>query len=124
MCERRSAHVVRRVARRRESVVTVKFRVPLSLKLEFQRLKAQLSLALGGVVIDDSQLIRVLLRYFLAHDARVLEAVEQAGQSLVRPFNRDYEAMEAFERSLCALVWGGLDGGSHAQRRRRSSRQG
>ena len=69
-----------------EPNVPLKFRVPQTLRSEFQTFKAEFSAALGGVVLDDSNLGRPLLEHFLVDQRdRILEAAAGFKGKLRRP---------------------------------------
>jgi hypothetical protein len=98
-----------------EPNVPLKFRVPQTLRSEFQTFKAELSAALGGVALDDSNLGRPLLEHFLVEQReRILEAAAAFKGRLRRPANGDAVAMAEFDHSLGEIF-------SEARRRRRAS---
>ena len=99
-----------------EPNVPLKFRVPQTLRSEFQTFKAELSAALGGVVLDDSNLGRPLLEYFLVDQRdRILEAATGFKGKLRRPANGDAVGMAEFDHTL-GEVFG------EARKRRRTAR--
>ena len=87
--------------RPREQNVPIRFRVPQTLRSEFQTFKAELSAALGGIALDDSNLARPLVEHFLVeHRERILEeAVAFRGQ-LKRPANGDAVGMAEFDHAI------------------------
>lgn len=98
-----------------ESNVPLKFRVPQTLRSEFQTFKAELSAALGGVALDDSNLGRPLLEHFLLDQReRILEAAGAFRGKLRRPANGDAIGMAEFDHLLGEIF-------GEARRRRRTS---
>jgi hypothetical protein len=98
-----------------EPNVPLKFRVPQTLRSEFQTFKAELSAALGGVALDDSNLGRPLLEHFLVEQReRILEAASSFKGRLRRPANGDAVAMAEFDHSLGEIF-------SEARKRRRAT---
>ena len=84
-----------------EPNVPLKFRVPQTLRSEFQTFKAEFSAALGGVVLDDSNLGRPLLEHFLVDQRdRILEAAAGFKGKLRRPANGDAVGMAEFDHTL------------------------
>ena len=84
-----------------EPNVPIRFRVPQTLRSEFQKFRAELSAVLGGVALDDSNLARPLVEHFLVeHRERILEeAVAFRGQ-LKRPPNGDAVGMAEFDHAI------------------------
>lgn len=79
--------------------------MPRSTRAEFQAFRAELSAALGGVAVDNSNIGRALLARLLGPErARVLEAARVIRGTLTRPRNDDAEAMAAFDEALVALL--------------------
>ncbi len=98
-----------------ESNVPLKFRVPQTLRSEFQTFKAELSAVLGGVALDDSNLGRPLLEHFLLDQReRILEAAGAFRGKLRRPANGDAIGMAEFDHLLGEIF-------GEARRRRRTS---
>jgi hypothetical protein len=98
-----------------EPNVPLKFRVPQTLRSEFQTFKAELSAALGGVVLDDSNLGRPLLEHFLVDQRdRILEAAEAYKGKLRRPANGDAVGMAEFDHTLGEIF-------GEARKRRRAA---
>jgi hypothetical protein len=98
-----------------EPNVPLKFRVPQTLRSEFQTFKAELSAALGGIALDDSNLGRPLLEHFLVEQReRILESAGAFKGRLRRPANGDAVGMAEFD-----LLLGEIFG--EARRRRRTS---
>jgi hypothetical protein len=98
-----------------EPNVPLKFRVPQTLRSEFQTFKAELSAALGGVALDDSNLGRPLLEHFLVEQReRILEAAGPFRGKLRRPANGDAVGMAEFDHLLGEIF-------GEARRRRRAS---
>jgi hypothetical protein len=98
-----------------EPNVPLKFRVPQTLRSEFQTFKAELSAALGGVALDDSNLGRPLLEHFLVEQReRILEAAGAFKGRLRRPANGDAVGMAEFDHLLGEIF-------GEARKRRRSS---
>jgi len=99
-----------------EPNVPLKFRVPQTLRSEFQTFKAELSAALGGVVLDDSNLGRPLLEHFLVDQRdRILEAAGGFKGKLRRPANGDAVGMAEFDHTLGEIF-------GEARKRRRTAR--
>ena len=73
-----------------EPNVPLRFRVPQTLRSEFQKFKAELAAVLGGVALDDSNLARPLVEHFLVeHRERILEeAAAFRGQLKTPPERR------------------------------------
>jgi hypothetical protein len=66
--------------------------------------KAELSAALGGVSLDDSNIARPLLEEFLVeYRERILEAAQAFEDSLVRPRNGDAVGMAEFDHTIGEL---------------------
>jgi hypothetical protein len=87
-----------------EPNVAIKFRVPRGLKTQFMTFKAELSAALGGVSLDDSNIARPLLEEFLVeYRERILEAAQAFEDSLVRPRNGDAVGMAEFDHTIGEL---------------------
>ena len=87
-----------------EPNVPLKFRVPQGLKTDFMTFKAELSAALGGVSLDDSNIARPLLEEFLVeYRTRILEAARTFEGPLVRPRNGDAVGMAEFDHSIGEL---------------------
>jgi len=98
-----------------EPNVPLKFRVPQTLRSEFQTFKAELSAALGGVVLDDSNLGRPLMEQFLVDQReRILEAAGAFKGKLRRPANGDAVGMAEFDHTLGEIF-------REARKRRRSA---
>jgi len=98
-----------------EPNVPLKFRVPQTLRSEFQTFKAELSAALGGVALDDSNLGRPLLEHFLVEQReRILESATAFKGRLRRPANGDAVGMAEFDHLLGEIF-------GEARRRRRTS---
>jgi hypothetical protein len=98
-----------------EPNVPLKFRVPQTLRSEFQTFKAELSAALGGVALDDSNLGRPLLEHFLVDQRdRILEAAGAYKGRLRRPANGDAVGMAEFDHLLGEIF-------GEARKRRRGS---
>ena len=98
-----------------EPNVPLKFRVPQTLRSEFQTFKAELSAALGGVALDDSNLGRPLLEHFLVEQRdRILEAASAFKGRMRRPANGDTVGMAEFDHALGEIF-------SEARKRRRAS---
>lgn len=98
-----------------ESNVPLKFRVPQTLRSDFQTFKAELSAVLGGVALDDSNLGRPLLEHFLLDQReRILEAAGAFRGKLRRPANGDAIGMAEFDHLLGEIF-------GEARRRRRTS---
>jgi len=99
-----------------EPNVPLKFRVPQTLRSEFQTFKAELSAALGGVVLDDSNLGRPLLEHFLVDQReRIIETAAAFRGKLRRPANGDAVGMAEFDHTLGEIF-------REARKRRRSAR--
>jgi hypothetical protein len=75
------------------------------MKSDFQAFKAELSSALGGVFIEDSNIGRSLLEILLAGDdrARILEVARERGGEIRRPANCDAVAMAEFDAAIGAI---------------------
>jgi hypothetical protein len=98
-----------------EPNVPLKFRVPQTLRSEFQTFKAELSAALGGVALDDSNLGRPLLEHFLVDQRdRIIEAAVAFKGKLRRPANGDAVGMAEFDHTLGEIF-------REARKRRRSA---
>jgi len=98
-----------------EPNVPLKFRVPQTLRSEFQTFKAELSAALGGVALDDSNLGRPLLEHFLVDQReRIIEAAVSFKGRLRRPANGDAVGMAEFDHALGEIF-------REARKRRRSA---
>jgi len=98
-----------------EPNVPLKFRVPQTLRSEFQTFKAELSAALGGVVLDDSNLGRPLLEHFLVEQReRIIETAAAFKGKLRRPANGDAVGMAEFDHTLGEIF-------GEARKRRRSA---
>jgi hypothetical protein len=98
-----------------EPNVPLKFRVPQTLRSEFQTFKAELSAALGGVALDDSNLGRPLLEHFLVDQRdRIIEAAVGFKGKLRRPANGDAVGMAEFDHTLGEIF-------REARKRRRSA---
>lgn len=98
-----------------EPNVPLKFRVPQTLRSEFQTFKAELSAALGGVALDDSNLGRPLLEHFLVEQRdRILEAATSFKGRLRRPANGDAVGMAEFDHLLGEIF-------GEARKRRRTT---
>ena len=98
-----------------EPNVPLKFRVPQSMRSDFQTFKAELSAVLG-VALDDSNLGRPLIEHILAEQKeRILEAAEGFRGRLKRPANGDAVGMAEFDHTLGELF-------QDARKRRRTTR--
>jgi hypothetical protein len=98
-----------------EPNVPLKFRVPQTLRSEFQTFKAELSAALGGVALDDSNLGRPLLEHFLVEQReRIIESATAFRGKLRRPANGDAVGMAEFDHTLGEIF-------REARKRRRSA---
>ena len=98
-----------------EPNVPLKFRVPQSMRSDFQTFKAELSAVLG-VALDDSNLGRPLIENILAEQKeRILEAAEGFRGRLKRPANGDAVGMAEFDHTLGELF-------HDARKRRRATR--
>lgn len=87
-----------------EANVGFKFRVPQSLRSDFESFKAELSAALGGVRLDDSNLARPILERFLVEERdAILQVAKENRGRLRRPANRDAMAMAEFDDALGQL---------------------
>jgi len=87
-----------------EANVGFKFRVPQSLRSDFESFKAELSAALGGVRLDDSNLARPILERFLVEERdAILQVAKENRGRLRRPANRDAIAMAEFDDALGQL---------------------
>jgi len=88
------------VAPAHEPHVTLKLRVPQSMRSDFKRFTAELGAALG-VPVDDSNVGRPLLEQFLNEQCeRILEAAGNHGSPLKRPANGDAVGMAEFDETL------------------------
>jgi hypothetical protein len=97
-----------------EPNVPLKFRVPQTLRSEFQTFKAELSAVLGGIALDDSNLGRPLLEHLLLEQReRILEAAGSFRGKLRRPANGDAVGMAEFDHLLGEIF-------GEARRRRRT----
>jgi hypothetical protein len=85
--------------------VGMKLRLPRAMKAEFQAFKAELSSALGGVFIEDSNIGRSLLENLLGGDdrGRILEVARERGEEIRRPANSDAVAMAEFDAAIGAI---------------------
>jgi hypothetical protein len=98
-----------------EPNVPLKFRVPQTLRSEFQTFKAEFSAALGGVALDDSNLGRPLLEHFLLDQReRIIETAGAFRGKLRRPANGDAVGMAEFDHTLGEIF-------REARKRRRSA---
>ena len=98
-----------------EPNVPLKFRVPQTLRSEFHTFKAELSAALGGIALDDSNLARPLFEYFLVEQReRILEEAAAFKGKLKRPANGDAVGMAEFDHTIGEIF-------QAARKRRRSS---
>ena len=96
-----------------EPNVTLRFRVPQTLRSEFQTFKAELAAVLGGIALDDSNLARPLLEHFLVqYRTRILEEATGYRGRLKRPANGDAVGMAEFDHTIGEIF--------RAARRRRS----
>lgn len=87
-----------------EANVGFKFRVPQSLRSDFESFKAELSAALGGVRLDDSNLARPILERFLVEERdAILQVAKENRGRLRRPANRDAVAMAEFDDEIGRL---------------------
>ncbi len=92
-----------------EPNVGLKFRVPQSVKSDFQTFIAELSAALGGVSLDDSNIGRPVLELLLLeHRGRILQAAKEHRGELRRPTNRDVVAMAEFDEALGEILREGI----------------
>ena len=86
---------------RPEPNVTLRFRVPQTLRSDFQTFKAELAAVLGGIALDDSNLARPLFEQFLVeHKARILEEAAAFRGQLKRPANGDAVGMAEFDHAI------------------------
>ena len=84
-----------------EPNVTLRFRVPQTLRSEFQTFKAELAAVLGGIALDDSNLARPLLEHFLVeYRTRILEEAAALRGRLKRPANGDTVGMAEFDHTI------------------------
>ena len=84
-----------------EPNVPIRFRVPQTLRSEFQKFRAELSAVLGGVALDDSNLARPLVEHFLVeHRERILEEAAAFRGQLKRPPNGDAVGMAEFDHAI------------------------
>lgn len=84
-----------------EPNVTLRFRVPQTLRSEFQTFKAELAAVLGGIALDDSNLARPLLEHFLVeYRTRILEEAAAFRGRLKRPANGDAVGMAEFDHAI------------------------
>ena len=98
-----------------EPNVPIRFRVPQTLRSEFQKFRAELSAVLGGVALDDSNLARPLVEHFLVeHRERILEEAAAFRGQLKRPPNGDAVGMAEFDHAIGEIF--------RRARRRRSPR--
>jgi len=98
-----------------EPNVPLKFRVPQTLRSEFHTFKAELSAALGGIALDDSNLARPLVEYFLVEQReRILEEAAAFKGKLKRPANGDAVGMAEFDHAIGEIF-------REARKRRRAS---
>lgn len=98
-----------------EPNVPLKFRVPQTLRSEFHTFKAELSAALGGIALDDSNLARPLVEYFLVEQReRILEEAAAFRGKLKRPANGDAVGMAEFDHTIGEIF-------REARKRRRAS---
>lgn len=98
-----------------EPNVPLKFRVPQTLRSEFHTFKAELSAALGGIALDDSNLARPLVEYFLVEQReRILEEAVAFKGRLKRPANGDAVGMAEFDHTIGEIF-------REARKRRRAS---
>ena len=89
--------------------VGLKFRVPPAVKSEFATFMAELSGALGGVSLDDSNIGRPVLEILLLeHRDRILQAAKEHSGELIRPTNRDLVAMAEFDEALGNIIREGV----------------
>jgi len=113
--EPRSPSAPEPLARKVERNVGMKLRLPQSMKADFQTFKAELSTALGGTYIEDSNIGRPLIELLLADDReRILEVAREHRDTLRRPINRDALAMAEFDSALSSIF-------TEALRRRRKA---
>lgn len=83
----------------------LKFRVRQSTRARFDSFKAELSCALGGARLMDSNLGRALMDWFLEHAADSVIAAARGGPGGVRrPPSDDPVAMAAFDAALGELI--------------------
>ena len=98
-----------------EPNVPLKFRVPQTLRSEFHTFKAELSAALGGIALDDSNLARPLFEYFLVEQRdRIIEEAAAFKGKLKRPANGDAVGMAEFDHAIGEIF-------QAARKRRRSN---
>ena len=84
-----------------EPNVPLKFRVPQTLRSEFHRFKAELAAVLGGVALDDSNLARPLVEFFLVEQGdRILEEAAAFRGQIRRPPNGDAVGMAEFDHAI------------------------
>lgn len=87
-----------------EANVPLKARVPRTLRANFAKLIADLSAALDGVKLDDSNVLRpVIERLILKHEYLVEAFAAHAGE-LKRPPNGDAVAMLEFDDAIGKLI--------------------
>ncbi|MCZ7620152.1 MAG: hypothetical protein M5U32_18275 [Myxococcota bacterium] len=83
--------------------------MPKDMRVSFQRFKAELSAALGGVALDDSNLGRALFQEILErHGEAILEAARDHAWDYDRPASSDAEAMAAFDDALQEVIGAAL----------------
>lgn len=87
----------------------LKFRVRQSTRAEFDAFKAELSQALGGVRLNDSNVGRAIMDWFLSEASEsVLAAARNNVEPIRRPPGNDPTAMMSFDMRLGAVLVDGL----------------
>ncbi|GEM_PF-5610429 len=88
----------------------LKFRVRQGARTGFDTFKAELSAALGGPRLMDSNLGRALIDWFLVEASeRVLSAARASAGFPQRPASDDLAGMAAFDEALRELIEGALE---------------
>lgn len=83
----------------------VKIRVRRETRSRFDSFKAELSAALGGARLMDSNLGRAVLDWLLFEIGdEVLEAARESAEELRRPASDDLAGMAAFDNALRAII--------------------
>ena len=84
-----------------EPNVPFRLRVPQNLRSDFHKFKADLAAVLGGVALDDSNLVRPLVEHFLVeYRERILEEAAAFRGRLKRPPNGDAVGMAEFDHAI------------------------
>jgi hypothetical protein len=87
------------------TTATLRFRVSKDMRVAFQRFKTELSGALGGVPLDDSNLGRALLQEVIERRGEAILAAARTGSwAHGRPASADGAAMLAFDQALAELI--------------------